>query len=152
MLRNTGRHLLWTKLWAVAFGVNGAPITASQLSGRFKHLRQMSQMTEWKWRSPNQWQSGRRCWIQTCFFYFEISVNSVNSPGARHTNGVSIEIQCRRKHICLCHDDVINWKPFSRITGPLCGEFTGPRWIPLTKASDAELGCFLWSVPGQTIE
>ena len=28
-------------------------------------------------------------------------------------------------------------------TGPLCGEFTGPRWIPLTKASDAELWCFL---------
>ena len=34
-----------------------------------------------------------------------------------------------------------------RVTGPLCGEFTGHRWIPLTKASDAELWCFLWSVP-----
>ena len=34
-----------------------------------------------------------------------------------------------------------------RVTGPLCGEFTGNRWIPLTKASDAELWCFLWSVP-----
>ena len=33
------------------------------------------------------------------------------------------------------------------VTGPLCGEFTGYRWIPLTKASDAELWCFLWSVP-----
>ena len=32
-----------------------------------------------------------------------------------------------------------------RVTGPLCGEFTGDRWIPLTKASDAELRCFLWS-------
>ena len=32
----------------------------------------------------------------------------------------------------------------------LCGEFTGPWWIPLTKASDAELWCFLWSVPEQT--
>ena len=29
-----------------------------------------------------------------------------------------------------------------RVTGPLCGEFTGPRWIPRTKASDAELWCF----------
>ena len=29
------------------------------------------------------------------------------------------------------------------VTGPLCGEFTGDRWIPLTKASDAELWCFL---------
>ena len=34
-----------------------------------------------------------------------------------------------------------------RVTGPLCGEFTGQRWIPLTKASDAELLCFLWSAP-----
>ena len=32
-----------------------------------------------------------------------------------------------------------------RVTGPLCGEFTGHRWIPLTKASDAQLWCFLWS-------
>ena len=28
-----------------------------------------------------------------------------------------------------------------RVTGPLCGEFTGDRWTPLTKASDAELWC-----------
>ena len=32
-----------------------------------------------------------------------------------------------------------------RVTGPLCGEFTGHRWIPRAKASDAKLGCFLWS-------
>ena len=32
------------------------------------------------------------------------------------------------------HDDVIKWKHF-RVTGPLCGEFTGQRWIPLTKAT-----------------
>ena len=34
-----------------------------------------------------------------------------------------------------------------RVTGPLCGEFTGHRWIPRTKASNAELWCFLWSAP-----
>ena len=39
-----------------------------------------------------------------------------------------------------------------RVTGHLCGEFTGPRWIPHTKASDAELWCFLWSASEQTIE
>ena len=33
-----------------------------------------------------------------------------------------------------------------RVTGHLCGEFTGLRWIPRTKASDAELWCFLLSV------
>ena len=32
-----------------------------------------------------------------------------------------------------------------RVTGHLCEGSTGPRWIPHTKASDAELWCFLWS-------
>ena len=39
-----------------------------------------------------------------------------------------------------------------RITGPLWGESTGHRWIPSTKASDAEFWCFLWSALGQTAE
>ena len=39
-----------------------------------------------------------------------------------------------------------------RITGPLSGESTGHRWIPLTKASNAELWYFLWSAPEQTAD
>ena len=35
-----------------------------------------------------------------------------------------------------------------RVTGLLCGEFTGQ--FPLTKASNAGLGCFLWSSPEST--
>ena len=31
-----------------------------------------------------------------------------------------------------------------RVTGPLWGESTGHRWIPLTKTSDAELWCLFW--------
>ena len=38
------------------------------------------------------------------------------------------------------------------ITGLLCGEFTDHRRVPLTKASDAELWCFPWSVPEQMVE
>ena len=34
-----------------------------------------------------------------------------------------------------------------RVTGTLWGESTDHRWIPLTKASDAELWCFLRSAP-----
>ena len=34
-----------------------------------------------------------------------------------------------------------NGNPF-RVTGHLCGKFTGDRWIPRTKASDAELWFF----------
>ena len=39
-----------------------------------------------------------------------------------------------------------------RVTVPLWGEFTGNRRISLTKASDAELWCFLWFAPEQMAE
>ena len=39
-----------------------------------------------------------------------------------------------------------------RATGPFWGESTGHRWIPLTKASDAELCWYLWSAPEQPVE
>ena len=39
-----------------------------------------------------------------------------------------------------------------RVTGPLCGELTGHRWIHLAKASDSELWCFLLYAPEQTVE
>ena len=31
-----------------------------------------------------------------------------------------------------------------RVTGHLCGEFTGHRWIPPSKASDADIWCLAW--------
>ena len=43
----------------------------------------------------------------------------------------------------LRHEDVMKWKYF-RVTGLLWGESTGHRWIPLTKASDHELSCFIY--------
>ena len=39
-----------------------------------------------------------------------------------------------------------------RVPGLFCGEFTGHRWIPRTKASDAELWCFLWYASEATVE
>ena len=39
-----------------------------------------------------------------------------------------------------------------RVSGPLRGEFTGHRWIPPTKASDAELWCFLWFTFEEMVE
>ena len=39
-----------------------------------------------------------------------------------------------------------------RVIGPLWGESIGHRWIPLSKTSDAELWCILWSAPEQTVE
>ena len=49
------------------------------------------------------------------------------------------------------HDDVTEWKYF-RVNGTLWGESTGHRWLPLTKASDAESWCFLWSAPEQMVQ
>ena len=49
------------------------------------------------------------------------------------------------------HDDVIKWNVF-RVADPLLGESTGHWWIPLTKASDAELWCFVWYAPVQTVQ
>ena len=37
------------------------------------------------------------------------------------------------------------------VTGPLRGEFTGHRWIPLTNASNAELWRCLWSAPDRRL-
>ena len=44
------------------------------------------------------------------------------------------------------HDDVIKWKYFPRYW-PFVRGIHRSRWIPRTKASNAELWCFLWSVP-----
>ena len=46
---------------------------------------------------------------------------------------------------CCAHMMTSSNGDIFRITGHLCGEFTGPLWIPHKKASDAELWCFLWS-------
>ena len=40
----------------------------------------------------------------------------------------------------------------SRVTGPLCGEFTDHRWIPPTNARDSKPWCFVWSAPEYAID
>ena len=44
--------------------------------------------------------------------------------------------------LCMIHMMTSSNGNIFRVTGHLCGEFTGPRWIPHTKASDAELLMF----------
>ena len=51
----------------------------------------------------------------------------------------------------LKHDDVIKWRHFPRYW-PFVRGIHRSRWIPHTKASDAELCCFLWSVLEQKVE
>ena len=54
------------------------------------------------------------------------------------------EIHCRQNVILMMTSSNRN---IFRVTGPLCGEVTGHGRIPLTKASGAELWCFLCSKP-----
>ena len=51
--------------------------------------------------------------------------------------------QFRPRDHTMEHDDIIKWKHFPRYTGALWGLSTGHLWIPLTKATDAELWCFI---------
>ena len=44
------------------------------------------------------------------------------------------------------NNDVVKWKHFPRYW-PFVRGIHRSRWIPDTKASDAELWCFLWSAP-----
>ena len=74
------------------------------------------------------------------------------SPGRERNAATSPNLHrtCRpRGH--YFHDDVIRCKHFPR-HWPFCGEFTGHWWIPLTKARDAGLWCFLFSAPESTVE
>ena len=67
--------------------------------------------------------------------YFEQTrfIQSCWCPGSLH---LSIHQQPRYCMVTSSNGNIF------RVTGHLCGEFTGPRWIPCTKASDAELWCF----------
>ena len=51
---------------------------------------------------------------------------------------------CTISYQLKCHDDVTKWKHFLRYWPFVRGIHW---WIPLNKASDAELWCFLWSAP-----
>ena len=57
-------------------------------------------------------------------------------------------IKCK---LCACFMMLIKWKHFPHYW-PIVGGTTSNRWIPLTKASDTELWCFLWSAIEQMIE
>ena len=63
---------------------------------------------------------------------------SCNCPGASKVILKNIRKTITKPIKARIQDDVIKWKHF-RVTGHLCGEFTGHRWFPRTKASDAEL-------------
>ena len=80
----------------------------------------------------------RNSYVSLCCFSYIIKASFLSS-----TTGILWT--CDQKYT-WSHDDVIKCKHFPRCWY-LRGEFTGHRWIPHTKASDAELWCFIWSTP-----
>ena len=81
---------------------------------------------------------------------------TISHPLWRHRNGHKIHPiarPVRRGMGCPLWVETYNFMMMSsngnifRVTGQSCGKFTGHRWISHTKASDAGLWCFLWSVP-----
>ena len=86
---------------------------------------------------------------------YDVVINLWNLFLVRHGHGEprSKWIFMQRADIGKAHADVIKWKPLRRyITGSSWEESTGDRWIPLIRASDADLWCFLWSAPEQMVE
>ena len=115
-------------LWNDNFVVLIWSVNPLKSGGVHKNMERHTADTIVSWPNPKQW--------------VIVHVGQVSA----HTNSRwAIEFYLTYLYY-LFHDDVIKWKHF-RVTGPLYGEFTGHRWIPLTKANDRELWCFLWSVP-----
>ena len=84
--------------------------------------------------------------IQNCIFFIVVGneirckklwikhfIGCTQEPFVKYWSQVKVYIR-------EWHDDVIKWKRVPRYW-----PFVGHRWLPLTKASCAELWCFLWS-------
>ena len=80
-----------------------------------------------------------------CFF-----VVSLNKLSKKHSMDRLFETPWRSFDVTVIMMTSFNGNIF-RVTGAVREESTGHRWIPFTKASDAELWCFLWSAPKQRL-
>ena len=86
------------------------------------------------------------------FMVHAMVIHWPNSYSTQFDRNIACEFRTRPKlgrlHISfsMLHDDVIKWKHFPRYW-PFVRGIHRSRWIPHTKASDAELWCFLWSAP-----
>ena len=89
--------------------------------------------------------------IHYAFTWINTGSDTLDNISLTITSNWSKCIFFASKKTCRCMMTPSNGNIF-RVTCPLCGEFTGYRWIPHAEASDAELWCFLWSAPKQTVE
>ena len=112
----------------------------SEASGKFRSFQQ-----QWHCYGEPMWYNPRTGIHSYGVKFFKKSKVIANEYMDGHwwwDGGVSFVISV--------HDDIIKWKQFL-LHWPMWGELTADQWIPLTKANDAELWCYLWSVPQQRL-
>ena len=84
------------------------------------------------------------CWNVKLFYYYSALGNLISAIACMHVVKLSPSAHYGWYLWGSQHMMTSLKGNIFRVTGPLCGEFTGHRWVPLKKASDAELWCFLW--------
>ena len=63
-------------------------------------------------------------------------------------NSISLKLLMMSVGVICCVFIMTSWNgDIFSVTDPLWGESNGHRWISPTKASDAEIWCFIWSPP-----
>ena len=123
-----------------------SPVTTRLASWRFTifsvtamlpaPLQSLSTYTWYRLQSYPPWHEFRQhIWSRAQFIYHSCTLIWLFEATAH-----SIE----KMETSQSHDDVIKWKHFPR-NWPFVRGIHRSRWIPHTKASDAELWCFLWS-------
>ena len=78
----------------------------------------------------------------------EFSEKEINIIDEKFNHDTQWHFKCRSGIPWWRHE----METFSASLGPLCGEFTGHRWITLTTSGDVELWCFLLFATEQTVE
>ena len=95
-----------------------------------------------------------RCNLHFCSIAFHETWIVHSWKSTRQINGgciMSTRYKNNNSETSHSDNDVIQWKYFPRHSSFVRGIHQS-RWIPLTKASNAEFWCFLWSAPEQTVE
>ena len=105
------------------------------------NITALVQIVAWCWPGADHYLS--QWWLDYRRIYASLCLNELN---LNRENFVQPHHQFNETIMTSSNGNIF------RVTGPLWGESTCHRWIPLAKVSDAELWCFLWSAPGQTAE
>ena len=154
----------WNQLWPILLTyMNLIPAWMSNYTyfkvwGEITYLPQLQRCSQWSLRIDKQFHH-ILCWTRNYLSILGFKLIHI-SESKKHPWPLTFDYFCIRNYLSTqpsqCHVPHAN-QVFGgymmtssngnifRVTGHLCGEFTGPRWIPCTKASDAKLWCFLWS-------